>query len=76
MVIVEHKKPHRFHTYKTKVLNVKPSQVKIVKQTTGIRRTVVKQKADHRPICFDFEAVDSEYSVEVRNSCQSYARHR
>jgi len=33
----------------------------------GIRLKVVKQKADHRPIRFDFEAVANEYSVEVRN---------
>ena len=35
--------------------------------STSIRLKVVKQKAYHRPIRFDFEAVDSEYSVEVRN---------
>ena len=35
--------------------------------STSIRLKVVKQKADHRPIRFDFEAVDSGYSVEVRN---------
>ena len=34
--------------------------------STSIRLEVVKQKADHRPIRFDFEAFDSEYSVEVR----------
>ena len=33
----------------------------------SIRLKVVKQKADHRPIRFDFEAVANEYSVEVRN---------
>ena len=35
------------------------------------RLKVVEQKAHHRPIRFDFEAVDSEYSVKVRNRFSS-----
>ena len=35
--------------------------------SVSMRLTVIRQKADHRPIRFDFEAIDSEYSVEVRN---------
>ena len=33
----------------------------------SMRLEVIKQKADHRPIRFDFEAAASEYSVEGRN---------
>ena len=43
--------------------------------STSIRLKVLKQKTDHRPIRFDFEAVDSEYSVEVRNRFANLMQH-